>query len=78
MNVLRENPIKKLQRVQNTAARLVFNLRKYMYEGITPAPVMLDWIPVKYQIEFKTQLIAFKGLNGQPPTYIQEIITPLT
>ena len=74
MNGLPENLIKKLQRVQNTAARLVFNLRKY--DRITPALVTLHWLPVKYRIEFKTLLIVFKGLHGKAPTYTQEMITP--
>ena len=74
MNGLPENLIKKLQRVQNTAARLVFNLRKY--EHITPALVTLHWLPVKYRIEFKTLLIVFKGLHGKAPTYIQEMTIP--
>ena len=74
MNGLPENLIKKLQRVQNTAAKLVFNLRKY--DRITPALVTLHWLPVKYRIEFKTLLIVFKGLHGKAPTYIQEMITP--
>ena len=74
MNGLPENLIKKLQRVQNTAARLVFNLRKY--DRITPALVTLHWLPVKYRIEFKTLLIVFKGLHDKAPPYIQEIITP--
>ena len=74
MNGLPENLIMKLQRVQNTADRLVFNLRKY--DRITPALVTLHWLPVKYWIEFKTLLIVFKGLDGKAPTYIQEMITP--
>ena len=73
MNGLPDNLIKKLQRVQNTAARLVFNLRKY--DRINPALVTLHWLPVKYRIEFKTLLIVFKGLHVKAPTYIQEIIT---
>ena len=73
MNGLPENLIKKLQRVQNTAARLVFNLRKY--DRITPALVTLHWLPVKYWFEFKTLLIVFKGLHGKAPTYIQGMIT---
>ena len=74
MNGLPENLIKKLQHVQNTAARLVFNLRKY--DRITPALVTFHWLPVKYRIEFKTLLIVFKGLHDKAPTYIQEMITP--
>ena len=41
-----------------------------------PALVTLHWLPIKYQIEFKTLLIVFKGLHGKAPTYIQEMITP--
>ena len=74
MNGLPENIIKKPQRVQNTAARLVFNLRKY--DSITPALVTLHWLPVKYRVEFKTLLIVFKGLHDKAPTHIQEMITP--
>ena len=74
MNGLPANLIKKLQGVQNTAARLVFNLRNY--DRITPALVVLHWLPVKYLIEFKTLLIVFKGLHGKAPTYIQEMIIP--
>ena len=70
MNGLPENLIKKLQCVQNTAARLVFNLRKYA------ALVTLHWLPVKYRIEFKTLLIVLKGLHDKAPTYIREMITP--
>ena len=71
---LPENLIKKLQRLQKTAARIFFNLRKY--NCITHALVTLHWLPVKYQIDFKTLLIVFKGLRDKAPIYIQEMTTP--
>ena len=74
MNGLPESLTKKLQRVQNTAARLVFDLRKC--DRITPALVTLHWLPVKYRIEFKTLLLIFKGLHGMAPSYIQEMLVP--
>ena len=46
MNGLPAHLIKKLQRVQNTAARLVYRLRKY--DHISPALITLHWLPVKY------------------------------
>ena len=55
---------KKVQLVQNTASRLVFNLRKY--DRITPALVTLQKL-----------LIIFKGLHGKALNYIQRMITPL-
>ena len=72
MNGLPNNLIKKHQRVQNTAARLVFNLRKY--DRTTPALVRLHWLPVKYRIELKTLLIIFKGLHDKVATYIQKLL----
>ena len=74
MNGIPENPIMTPQDVQNTAARLVFNLRKY--DRIISELVTLHLLPVKYQIEFKTLLIVFKGLHGKAPTCIEEMITP--
>ena len=74
MNGLPENLIKKPQRVQNTAATQVFNLRKY--DRIIPVLVTLHWLPVKCRVGFKTLLIVFKGLHGKAPTYIQEMIIP--
>ena len=44
--------------VQNTAARQVFNLRKY--DRIPPALVTLQGLSVKNRIEFKTPLIVFE------------------
>ena len=77
MNGQLGNLIKKLQRhehVQNTAAKLVFNLRKY--DRITPALVTFHWLPVKYRIEFKTLLAIVKELHDKAPRYIQEMTTP--
>ena len=73
MNGPPQNLIMKLKRAQNTAAKLVSNLRKY--DRITPSLVSLHWPSAKYQIEFKTLLIVFKGLYGKAPTDIHEMIT---
>ena len=61
MDGVPEDLIKKLKRVQNTVARLVISLRKY--DSKLPALATLHWLPVKYQIEFKTLLIIFIGLH---------------
>ena len=63
MNGPPENLIKKLQRVQNTAAKLVFNLRKC--DHIIHTLVTHHWLPVKNRIEFKTLLTVFKGLHAR-------------
>ena len=47
----------KLQRVQNTAARVVSRRRKH--DHITPVLQSLHWLPVKYRIEYKIILLVF-------------------
>ena len=44
--------IKPLQRIQNAAARLVFNLPKFSH--VTPLFRDLHWLPVVARIKFKT------------------------
>lgn len=58
--------IQKLQRVQNSAARLVFHESKFCQ--ITPLLRALHWLPVAYRIVFKIYKLA--------PTYISELVPP--
>ena len=68
-----KNVIKKLQSVQNAAARLITRSRKRHH--ITPIPLNLHWLPVSERIKFKILLLTFKALHQQSPTYIQDLIT---
>ena len=63
----------KLQRVQNAAARLIFEESKYCY--VTPLLKSLHWLPVKYRIIFKVLLITFKAIHGLSPVYISKLIS---
>ena len=65
--------LKKLQRVQNAAARLISRTPKSHH--ITPVLQQLHWLPVKDQISFKL-LLTFKALHGFAPIYISELIKP--
>ena len=49
----------KIQRVQNTAARIIFRLPKFCH--ITPTLFSLHWLPVRYRIDFKICLFNFQG-----------------
>jgi len=49
-----EANLSKLQRVQNTLARVV--LRRGKYEHITPALSELHWLPVRQRIDFKVAI----------------------
>ena len=60
--------LKKLQHVQNTAARIVTQTRKF--DHITPVLFDLHWLPVSYRIVFKILLLVFKSLNNLSPNYL--------
>ena len=64
--------IEKLQRVQNTAARVISGLRKY--DHITTTRYELHWLPVDRRIEFKILLLTYKALNGLAPQYISDLL----
>ena len=64
--------VKSLQKVQNSAARLVTGARKC--DSITPILRQLHWLPIKSRIIFKISLMVYKCLNGFAPTYLSEYI----
>jgi hypothetical protein len=64
--------LNRLQRVQNSAARLVTRSRKR--EHISPVLVQLHWLPVEYRLCYKVLLYTFKAVHGTAPSYICELI----
>ena len=62
----------RLQRLQNTAARLL--TLTHRYEHITPVLYTLHWLPVKYRIEYKIALTVFKVLSDRAPEYLKDLI----
>ena len=66
----RKMKLKKLQYVQNTAARIITQTRKF--DHITPVLSDLHWLPVSYRIVFKILLLVFKSLNNLSPSYLAD------
>ena len=66
----RKMQLKKLQHVQNTAARIVTQTRKF--DHITPVLFDLHWFPVSYRTVFKILLLVFKSLNNLSPSYLAD------
>ena len=56
--VVRLTKLKKLQSVQNAAARLITHSKKY--DHITPILKELHWLPVEERIIFKNLLLVKK------------------
>ena len=67
------NELYRLQKIQNTAARiLTFSKRSY---HITPILKGLHWLPVAQRIVFKILLIVYKCINNVAPSYLSELLS---
>ena len=68
--------VNRLQRVQNVVARLLTNTPRYA--NITLAydmMIYLHWLPVKFRIIFKVNLMTLKALHGLAAAYLRDIIS---
>ena len=70
-----EFQIKKLQRVLNASALLVYCAPKCCH--ITPLLWELHWLPEQMRIDFKILLITFKILQGLAPSYLKNLVSVL-
>ena len=64
--------IKLMQKVQNMAAKVVLNLKKY--DGSTEALKTLHWLPMKQQIEYKIINLTEQWIHGQAPNYLKKLL----
>ena len=76
LNSILDHDLKKLQRVQNSLARIVFKKSRYCHT--TPLLRKLHWLPIKYRIIFKQCLLVFKTISFGAPTYFKDILIPYT
>ena len=67
-NGISQANLNKIQRIQNTLARVVTNTSKF--EHITPILKKLHWLPIKQRIDYKLCLLTYKTLQIQQPTYV--------
>ena len=65
--------INRLQRVQNTAARLISKTKKR--DHITPVLRELHWLPVMYRPRYKILTYVYKALNDDTaPAYLRSLV----
>jgi len=60
--------VHKLQYVQNFAARIICNVRKY--DHISSTLRNLRWLPVKTNLYYRDATLTFKCMAGQAPEYL--------
>jgi hypothetical protein len=73
---LPKTQLNRLQRVQNAAARLVKKIPKSSH--ITPVMQNLHWLPIHSRVQFKVLLNVFKGIHGQSPAYLMDLLNRYT
>ena len=62
--------VRKLQLVQNAAARLITGTRGF--ERIRPVLARLHWLPIRVRVQFKVLVLTYKALHGLGPQYLME------
>jgi len=62
--------LKKLQAVQNAAARVVTGTKKF--DHMPPVLRGLHWLPVRQRIKYKLAMTVYKCLHGLAPTYLAD------
>ena len=62
-----------LQRVQNTAARIVYCMPTFCH--ITPRLFDLHWLPLKFRIYYKIIITTFKCLHNTVPHYLSSLLS---
>ena len=70
---LPQNQLQRLQRVQNTAARIVSRTKKC--DHITPVLRDLHWLPIEKRISHKILSLVYSCLDGTAPLYLQELVS---
>jgi len=63
-----------LQRVQTSAARVIFKLSSR--EHVTPCLLQLHWLPVRWRVQFKLCCIMHSVSYGTCPAYLTNIVEP--
>jgi len=71
---LPESTIQPLEHVQNAAARLIFGLRTS--DHITASLIQLQWLPIRWRIQYKLCLLMHSIHSGRSPVYLADMVEP--
>ena len=64
----------RLQRVQNTLARIITRTKKF--DHITPVLRCLHWLPIQCRMEYKVTMLALKIRDTGQPSYRSHAVQP--
>ena len=69
------NQLRRLQSVQNAAARLIFRLRRNAH--ITDALMSLHWLSIPERVTFKIAVLTYGAIHNVAPSYLT-VFTPVS
>ena len=64
--------VKKLQRIQNYAVRVIKQAK--VCQSVRKHLKDLHWLPVEYRIQFQIALLTYKSLNNLAPQYLKDML----
>ena len=64
----------RLERVQRSAARLIYGIHRYQRISITAVLHELHWLPVVIRIQYKVLVTVFKAYHSGTPQYLADLI----
>ena len=73
---LPETQLRKLQMIQNSAARLITGTRRQ--DHVTPILFSLHWLPFRQRMELKLLLLVFHAVHHLCPVYLSSLVIPYT
>jgi len=68
-----QNTLEPLQRIQNAAVRLIFQLG--LREHVAPGLFQLHWLPVRWRIQYKSCAVMQNSIHmAKCPTYLNDVV----
>ena len=71
---LPEYSLDRLQKILNTAARILRRVPKF--DHITETLMDLHWLPVHQRVTFKILILTYQAYHGTAPQYLCDLIVP--
>ena len=67
--------IHRLQRIQNSIARVVVGSATYSSSGATATLRRLHWLPIEWRVQHKMATLAYKARSAAAPNYLCNLIS---
>ena len=71
---LPDSSLYRLQKIQNTAARILARLPRFSH--ISATLFDLHWLPIRYRITFKICILTYQAYHRTAPSYLCDLIVP--